>query len=293
MKDYDKLRRAGLVNRVRRNLANFEFHLAGQHDQKSHGNWATGLGDSGGVGDFSDTFDGFFDPHGLADKNAKIQSAGAMALAAIDAVHGLEPDWPKVIAMVDNGEWLGADEGSLGAYMAPEPITEDSGSDRGRVVFRGTDDEGQMASTLVHELGHHLSLGRGVDEFHNELNEPDSALSKWMDAVKGTDTYKDLQKIKKEAMAQRTLKVKAENPEKFAAAEEAVGFVDYLLMPEELFARSYAQYIALKTGSRPMINDLNRVLKDENMGVMQWLPSEYGPISDTMEAYLRSRGLLK
>lgn len=42
--ELNKMLKAGLVNRVRRNLANLEFHLAGQHDQASHGNWA-GEGD--------------------------------------------------------------------------------------------------------------------------------------------------------------------------------------------------------------------------------------------------------
>lgn len=280
MRGSDALRRAGLVNRVRRDLANWEF-INNCHNPAGPGG---GQFCGKGIGDFSDTFDGFFDPNGLADKNKDITIAGGLALSEIDKIHGLEPDWPKVIAMVDNGEWLGADEGSLGAYMPPEPITEDAGSDRGRVVFRSTDNMGQMATTLVHELGHHLTLGKGVDAFHAEMERP-GPLRDLMVALEESRTGQDLREINDKLTAAVA---------KGKPVEDQKGFVEYLRMPEEMFARAYAQYISIKSGRASMVQAINDSLIDPNDGgIMQWPPEEFGPISDAMDKYLRNRGLLK
>lgn len=231
---------------------------------------------SGDVGDFSETFQGFFDPNGLAEKNPKVQAAGSLALRALDAVVGLEGDFPKAIAMVDQGDFLGEDEGSLGAYLVPEPEI-----DRGRVVFRSTSDMGQMASTVIHEMGHHLSLGMGVDRFHEEMAREGSALSDLMDTIIDSPTIKDLQQINRNA--------KAAGP----SGSGIAGFTDYLLMPEEAFARAFAQYVTVRTGDKDLIGSLNKTLSDENDSLMQWPPSEYDAIHNAMDKYLSERGVRK
>jgi hypothetical protein len=287
--------KAGLVNRVGRAVKNFEFHVS--HDQKSHGNWATGgsvSSDEGGSrADFRDTFEGAFDPHGLMDKNPKIGRAGSMALDTIASVHGIEADWPKAISMVDNGEWLGEDEGSLGAYMPPERSSDpEQDIPRGRVVLRGTKDEGAMATTLVHELGHHLTLARGVDEFHKEMADEESPLSSLMDVLAATQTNKDMNKIR-EQMVKAFKAAAPHEGDRRAQILEQKGFVDYLQMPEEMFARAYAQYIAVKSGNKTMLKDIDRTIRDENTGgIMQWPAKEFEPVMTAMERYLRERGLM-
>lgn len=282
MNIFDKL--AGLV----------QFH--GQHNQKDHGNWARGMGDEGDdlyvnknpnvnpnpdILDFSDTFDGFYDPHGMTDgeNGEAIKTAGAAALAAIDQVHGLEDDWPKVIAMVDNGEFLGEDDGSLGAYMPPEP--GEGGEppiERGRIVFRGSGDVNQMTATLVHEFGHHASLAWGVGDFRQEMNEEGSPLFDLLAEIKESGSYKDLVKIR-----ENVVKAKDDN---------ALGFVDYLLMPEELFARAYAQYIGIKTQHPMILGYINEVL-GANDAVMQWYPDDFDGIYGKMNDYFRRHKLLR
>lgn len=289
--------RAGLVNRVERDLRNSAFVASGgnpNHDAK--GRFTSGPKESASatsinkayaelkakragataspVEDFASTFEGAFDPHKLMDSNPKIAEAGSVALDAITSVHGIEKGHPAAIAMVDNGEWLGEDDGSLGAYMPPEP-----GLERGRVVFRAGNSVDSMASTLVHELGHHMSIGRGVDAWRAEVRKP-GALRDLMQTIEESPTKQDLNGILDKMN------------EKGVSGDEK-GFVEYLSMPEELYARAYYQYIADRTKRTHtgLARELVRTLKDDNNSIMQWTPKEFEPIGRSMDAYLKSRGL--
>lgn len=234
-------------------------------------------GSSGTVDPISN-FEGVFDPAGLMESNPDVQAAGNLAFAAISSVHSYPADLPGVIAKPDDGEFLGSDGGSLGAYMPPEGGPE-SGLDRGRVVFRAVGlDKAQMASTLIHELGHHLSLGGGVERFHEELKK-DGALYDWFNTVKESRAYNELQDVREELPP---------------GDSDGRGYVDYLSMPEELFARSYFQYIAQKTKSRELLGNVVEQMNDQaTLGLTQWSPEDFKPIYSAMDRFLKERGLLK
>lgn len=68
----------------------------------------------------------------------------------------------------------------------------------------------------------------------------------------------------------------------------------YLLTPTEMFARAYAQYIAVRSGNPAMRLDVRgyRVSWSKYGYRAQWQDKEFGPVAHQMEALLRRRGLL-
>ena len=68
----------------------------------------------------------------------------------------------------------------------------------------------------------------------------------------------------------------------------------YLLTPTELFARAYAQYIAVRSGNEALRFDIRgyRVSWAKYGYRAQWQDKEFGPVAHQMEALLRRRGLL-
>lgn len=64
----------------------------------------------------------------------------------------------------------------------------------------------------------------------------------------------------------------------------------YLLKPEETFARAYAQWIALKSGSKTLKKDLARFRKLPGVDAhRQWSDENFAPIADALDALFASR----
>ena len=73
------------------------------------------------------------------------------------------------------------------------------------------------------------------------------------------------------------------------------GYSSYLLMPPELLARAYAQYIGTRSGSRVIQNQISHD-RDFNtrMGYRsQWTDAEFEPIAREFDNVFRRRGLLR
>ena len=66
----------------------------------------------------------------------------------------------------------------------------------------------------------------------------------------------------------------------------------YWSQPWELWARSYAQYIAWRSGSVVLQSDLNRVLRHEDprIRVRYWPYDEFAPIAAAIDRLMEARG---
>lgn len=122
----------------------------------------------------------------------------------------------------------------------------------------------QAPLTTVHEMGHAMSFrvfgGRGsVLPSHPHLRN----------AIEQTSEVRLL----------RSQRLTETNAKRIAA-------LDYMLSDEELWARSYSQWVALKSGAPEMMKALN-VRRS-----MHWADSDFGPIAQAVESVLRSKGLL-
>lgn len=128
--------------------------------------------------------------------------------------------------------------------------------------------------TLAHELGHfldHQALGvRGV---FASASHPD--LDGWRAAVMGS---------------QSVLRWTQERAAAIAAGDRYTrDFLDYLLSPHELFARSYAQYITLRSGSSMLAGQL----ADPSMARLHWADTDFEAIARAIDALLIRKGWRK
>jgi len=168
-----------------------------------------------------------------------IQDAGLEAgvmttLGAIDSVHAVPTGLPRIPIHEIRGRRLVGGYRALGDGTAVDVL-----------ISRDADDPG---FTLVHELGHYLdhhALGSVSGAFASASGE----LADLFDAIDASDAVQELRDLERRA------------PVAFPAAAGVLVILDrddfsYLLEPEELFARSYAQYIAVRSADAALLEDL-------------------------------------
>lgn len=63
----------------------------------------------------------------------------------------------------------------------------------------------------------------------------------------------------------------------------------------ELFARSYAQYIALRSGDHVLLNQLDEVLKEDTVRdiVIQWSVKDFMPVGQAFDILFRKQKWLR
>jgi len=122
------------------------------------------------------------------------------------------------------------------------------------------------ALTTCHEIGHfidHVAFGNGP-EFGSDLG----VLKAWKTAV---DKSSVLQQIN------------------FAKLPDDL--VKYYSSDKELWARSYAQYIAEKSGDQRLLTDLANV-RNSPAPWRQWSTEEFAPIKEAMDSIFKKEGWL-
>jgi hypothetical protein len=144
--------------------------------------------------------------------------------------------------------------------------------------------ENHRAFTTVHEIGHVLDLccladpGAFASNFASQL-EP------WRRAVARTDSVAELRRLADlasvEVIGSDGIPRRFEVDRLFAAE---------LLQLEELWARSYAQYVAMRSTSprlRESLNALRRRDRDRVYYPLQWEDDEFGTVDEAIEALFR------
>lgn len=123
--------------------------------------------------------------------------------------------------------------------------------------------------TFVHEFGHHVSLGEEgnftADQFLDKIDRI-STLTKWKVAVETSPTTKGLR-------------------DRWHQTQD--GYDGYLLDSRELFARSYAQWIAVRSGNKTLIDQLER--NRSNNPNFQWQDDEFAPIAESFDEHFKVR----
>ncbi|MHB1083062.1 MAG: hypothetical protein ACYC67_26955 [Prosthecobacter sp.] len=114
-------------------------------------------------------------------------------------------------------------------------------------------DTGTPLLTSLHELGHHVDL---------HLDPQDVAA------------------VVKAAAASRS----ADWIENYVSKDK-----EYYLSPDEMFARAYAQYIALKSGDPEVLTELQKVLDHNGQHWKYWEKSDWIPIEEAITKALKRR----
>jgi hypothetical protein len=137
------------------------------------------------------------------------------------------------------------------------------------------------AFALLHEIGHFLdwqSLGDGRD-FGSTSNP---LLLNWLQATKQSRAGRVLNEIVRKGTADTH---GDDAPRQLLTADDLVA-LRLVLLPEEFWARSYAQYIATKV-SRLALRESLTTLRHRHPGrvyyPIQWDDDDFRPIADTID----------
>lgn len=189
---------------------------------------------------------------------------GAMVrvMGIIDSIHGVPDGYP--VASVEVWSEIGG--GAKGAYNQGEHL-----------IKLAEDSPEFAATTLCHEYGHFLSLqsGEGKMDFLNKIKK-DPSLNSWYDAVKSTPQFQKLNEMQGNSDLPRSVQDHA----------------DYLLDSRELFARSYSQFIATKSGDKTLV-DQHKKMYEQTDGLYSWTDKEFEPIGAALESWLRGKGWMR
>jgi SPP1 gp7 family putative phage head morphogenesis protein len=175
------------------------------------------------------------------------------SMAVIDQVHD-DGELPRII--LDDKAGRGAN-GVFIHTRGGEPL---------RIGIRANSPHPEL--TFAHEVGHfidHQVLGiRGAF-----ASDQHPTLQAWFDAVSKSDAYKNLGEsgLKKQHR-------------------------EYYLSRRELWARSYAQYIAEKSGNAAMLDGLKKITGGNSLPYRQWTTEDFAPIKKAMDELLQSKGWL-
>lgn len=167
-------------------------------------------------------------------------------------------------------------EGVRGVYLAEAPYH----------IYISTPQPGVQYSpinTVYHEVGHFvdhwgLSDGRSFASSRAAMFG-EGPLKGWWDATQKSTAYGKLMRGLERAQA-------IPDP---VDRKDAVEYVEYLLKPEELWARSYNQYIATREGNRATMAQLMDG-DAATRGIIQWTTDDFQGIQTEIDKTMRSRG---
>lgn len=187
------------------------------------------------------------------------------AVAAIDRVHG-DGDLPPIPMMVVRN--LPDDRGrSLDAMFVSRKVDGSAPIASAILIRSGA---AHRSFVAIHEVGHFIDLC-GLPG--SDVSSPSEAiLSGWRTAVIGSRAYQELERLSG-AWGDR-------------ADERAAG----LLAVEELWARSYAQFVATRSDSPPLLLALDAIrgpAPDALYYPRHWDDDDFAPIDAAIEGLFR------
>jgi hypothetical protein len=150
-------------------------------------------------------------------------------------------------------------------------------------LWRGT---GRMELTLLHELGHLLDFrGIGAGNEFSSLRDP--LFRKWKRAINRTQAVAELESLLRQAESGIIQSGKRRRLSREYPA--------YLLKSPELFARSYTQYVALRSGQQSLMDqlDLIRYNHRDVYRFRQWENADFEPVFEALEKLLRRLGWIR
>jgi hypothetical protein len=196
-------------------------------------------------------------------------------LRAIDAVHGIGTRrLPRIpIAEEVNSTRFGAYARTVGGQAVRITVEQDGN---------------HKSLTTAHEIGHfldHQALGT-TGQFASEASVP--ALTRWRTAVERSRAVFDL----RDMVLRRWVEVREADgsTSTFLVATTYIGF---LLRPSELWARSYAQYITVRSGDPVLTAQL--ASERERLPWMpyypeQWDDDDFSPIAGAIDVLFKGKG---
>lgn len=134
--------------------------------------------------------------------------------------------------------------------------------------------------TLAHEVGHFLDYS-GIGSAGRFASQVEVVMSDWWDVVRKSSAIRELMEMRQKGSYLR-------NGIKYPVDRR---YVDYLLSNHEIWARAYAQYIAMKSGDKAMLDGLDRVRNYGGPGgLSQWTDADFAPIMKAIDDLFEKLG---
>lgn len=133
--------------------------------------------------------------------------------------------------------------------------------------------------TTIHEIGHFIDYEALSPTKKLASNKLDGVMSEWWQAVKNSECYAKWNRIKSNGGLIGL-------DDEFMKIEKT--FIDYAMLPEELWARSYAQYIATEASDEILKSELAKSIAEALP--YQWQPDDFEPIRKSIYNILKELG---
>ncbi|HEY0007319.1 MAG TPA: hypothetical protein VGB55_01230 [Tepidisphaeraceae bacterium] len=199
----------------------------------------------------------------------KLADALKSATKAVDKLHGIEPASASIPVKLNSSTTYNG----LFSYKrysgAPVGIQISTNATAPRM-------------TLLHEIGHWMDLTQfgKADQYGTTINEN---FAKFRAAVKETRAVKTLQALSDNPLValKNGRSVRVPKP-----------YVDYLLQTHEVWARAYAQYIAIESGDPVILQELNSMRESDDKQPVevrrprQWTDEDFEPIRAVIKGIL-------
>lgn len=211
------------------------------------------------------------------------------AIEAIASVHSMDRNLPRIPLETERRPRM------LGNY-----VRDTAGNAR---RFRINPEGPWPELTAVHELGHfldHKGLGGDLRSFATEHLETGGLLHEWWTTVQATAVFDVFRMMSAWRPSMRWAKVQdPDGTVREFKIEKA--HVDYLMSPEETFARCYAQWVAWRSGDEVLLEQLARA-SDPGLGSTlvsgftagyprQWGDEDFEPVADALDRLFERLGL--
>ena len=237
------------------------------------------------------------------------------AIDAIEKVHGVYP-------LPELRVWRSQSKQRRGAYhtiVTPDGQWQpESMSVVLNKLENAVGDKESRALTTAHEIGHfldHVMFGRPDNFTTDDMIDgeaslpgqedkllaisfnPDEAraLQNWWEAVRNSDAYKAMAGLEpgyyhigRDGMAHKGM-----GPSPFSYYKISPSLLNNWRQAREYFARSYAQYIAVRSGDPWMLNEVESELEvaRKDIAYTQWEEDDFEPIADAFDKLFDSLGL--
>jgi hypothetical protein len=201
-----------------------------------------------------------------------LKAALQRTLDAIDGVHFVPqnlPDIPvKVVARLPKQR-----DGEYNYYTS-------NGAPASIRLLRNQD---SISFSFAHEVGHYLDMQALSTQPAQYASDQMSELVEWRRAVQQSQGYKKLQQLQAgpRAMSYSDLLGNVHT----VVVQKS--WIRYALQGHELFARSYAQWIAIRSGDAELLRALRIVQQRSLTGLgyaEQWQDADFEPIAKALDA---------
>jgi len=199
--------------------------------------------------------------HVVLPRTSKYSAAYQNALGLVDSVHGDGPLPDIVLSTRNMGKEI------TGAF-APFPS--------GWEIYINGRYSPNIETTLAHEIGHWIDFGGlGSNGMPGTAIELGGKLKGWWNAIMDTPEVKNLNQ--------------------YSGTYQIVTHIQkYLLNPQELWARSYAQYIGEKTQNKEILATMEMWRNSSDYRQWrQWDPAEFAAIMEEIDKLFEAEGWMK